>query len=139
MQMSRKKKSKGFPAWLIAIVVVLIVGGAYFVFLQGGNESSLRTVEELDPTLYYDNANSLRGNTYKIDVEIDSSLGNSPSKGRLFSVTLRKNGSNGSPVVLPVLIPNSLSNLTIQKGQHYVMKVKVIENGLLKVEEASKP
>jgi hypothetical protein len=42
-------------------------------------------------------------------------------------------------MVLAVLVPNTLSNLTIQKGQHYLMKVKVIENGLLKVEEATKP
>jgi hypothetical protein len=42
-------------------------------------------------------------------------------------------------VVLPGLVPISLGNLTIQKGQHYLMKVKVIEDGLLKVEEARKP
>jgi hypothetical protein len=41
--------------------------------------------------------------------------------------------------VLPVLVPPTLSGLTIQKGQHYLMKVKVVEDGLLKVEEANKP
>jgi hypothetical protein len=137
--MARQKKSRGLPPWVIFLLVLVLGAGGYFLLRQGGSESSLRTVEELDPTLYYDNANSLRGNTYKIDVEIDSSLGNSPSKGRLFSVTLKKSGSNGSPMVLAVLVPNTLSNLTIQKGQHYLMKVKVIENGLLKVEEATKP
>ena len=137
--MARHKKSRGIPPLLIVLLLVVLGVAGYFTLRQGGSEASLRTVEELDPTLYYDNANSLRGNTYKIDVEIDSSLGNSPSKGRLFSVTLKKSGANGSPVVIPVLIPTSMGNLTIQKGQHYVMKVKVIENGLLKVEEASKP
>jgi hypothetical protein len=37
------------------------------------------------------------------------------------------------------LIPLELGGLTIQKGQHYLMRVKVIESGLLKVEEATKP
>jgi len=99
----------------------------------------MRTIEALDPSIYYENANSLRGNTYKIDAEIDSALGNSPSKGRLFSVTLKNASKNGAPVVLPVLVPPTLAGLTIQKGQHYLMKVKVIEDGLLKVEEANKP
>jgi len=137
--MSRKKKSQGFPLWLIGVVVALIAAGAYFVFQQGGANSSLRTTEELNTEDYYKNANSLRGNTYKVDVEIDSALGNSPTKGRLFSVTLKQPGKNGVPAILPVLIPLELGNLTIQKGQHYLMKVKVIENGLLKVEEATKP
>ena len=137
--MSRKKKSQGIPPWLIGILLVLIAAGAYFVFQQGGTSSSLRTTEELNAEEYYKDANSLRGNTYKIDVEIDSALGNSPAKGRLFSVTLKQPGKNGSPPILPVLIPLELGSLTIQKRQHYLMKVKVVENGLLKVEEATKP
>ncbi len=138
--MSRQKKSKGFPIWLIALIVLLGGGAAYFVLHQGG-DSSLRTTEELDPAIYYNNANSLRGNTYKINVEIDSALGNSPTKGRLFSVVLKRGdkGGNTAPEILPVLLPPQLGGLTIQKGQHYIMKVKVIEDGLLKVEEASKP
>jgi len=139
--MSRQKKSKGFPVWLIALIVLLAGGGAYFGLHQGGGDASLRTTEELDPQIYYNNANSLRGNTYKMDVEIDSALGNSATKGRLFSVLLKKDakGGNSAPEILPVLLPPDLGSLTIQKGQHYIMKVKVIENGLLKVEEATKP
>jgi hypothetical protein len=121
------------------LLVLLAAGGGYYGLQQKGGEASLRTTEALDPALYYDNANSLRGNTYKIDAEIDSSLGNSPTKGRLFSVTLKQPGKNGVPSILPVLIPLELGGLTIQKGQHYLMKVKVVENGLLKVEEAHKP
>ena len=137
--MSRQKKSQGLPLWLIVLLVLLAAGGGFYSLHQNGGDASLRTTEELDPSIYYENANSLRGNTYKIDAEIDSALGNSPAKGRLFSVILKKASKNGAPVVLPVLVPLELGNLTIQKGQHYLMKVKVVENGLLKVEEARKP
>ena len=137
--MSRKKKSKGLPPWLVAFLLLLIAGGIYYGITQKTAESSLRTVEELNPDLYYENANSLRGNTYKMDVTIDSSLGNSPSKGRLFSVLLKSVDKSGGTVILPVLVPVTLGNLTIQKGQHYLMKVKVVENGLLQAEEAYKP
>jgi DNA transposition AAA+ family ATPase len=137
--MSRKKKSKGLPPWLIGLIVLSVATVAYFSLRDNTSDSSLRTVEELNPDLYYDNANSLRGNTYKIDVTIGSSLGNSPSKGRLFSVVTKSTENNTASAILPVLVPLSLGNLTIQKGQHYLMKVKVIENGLLQVEEAKKP
>ena len=137
--MSRHKKSKGLPLWLIALLVVMAGAAGYLSLRQGSGEASLRTVEELNPDLYYENANSLRGNTYKIDVEIDSALGNSPSKGRLFSVLLKNASKGGAQSILPVLVPLELGNLTIQKGQHYIMKVKVVDNGLLKVEEARKP
>ena len=137
--MSRKKKSKGLPPWLIGLVLLLVAAAAYFSLRQNGSDASLRTVEELSPDLYYENANSLRGNTYKIDTEIDSSLGSSPTRGRLFSVTVKNSNKSSAPVILPVLVPLELNNLTIQKGQHYLMKVKVVDNGLLKVEEATKP
>lgn len=141
--MSRHKKSRGLPPWLILLLLLIVGAIGYWSLRQGVGESSLRTTEELDSALYYDNANSLRGNTYKIDAEIDSSLGNSPSKGRLFSVVLKQPGKQagkgGTPVILPVLVPPALGSLTIQKGQHYLMKVKVVEDGLLKVEEATKP
>ena len=137
--MSRQKKSQGLPPWLIVLLFLLAAGGGFYSLHQNGGEASLRTTEELDPSIYYENANSLRGNTYKIDIEIDSALGNSPTKGRLFSVTRKNSSKNGAPAVLPVLVPLELGNLTIQKGQHYLMKVKVVENGLLKVEEARKP
>jgi hypothetical protein len=137
--MSRHKKSRGLPPWLILLLLLIVGAVGYWSIGRGGSEASLRTTEQLDPALYYDNANSLRGNTYKIDAEIDSSLGNSPSKGRLFSVVLKQATRGGAPVVLPVLVPPTLGSLTIQKGQHYLMKVKVVEDGLLKVEEACKP
>ena len=138
--MSRQKKSRGIQPLVLVVLLGVVALAGYFLMSRGGaGESSLRTTEELDPSLYYDNANSLRGNTYKIDAEIDSALGNSPSKGRIFSVVLKKDAKSGAPIVLPILIPVELGTLTIQKGQHYIMKVKVIENGLLKVEEARKP
>jgi hypothetical protein len=137
--MSRKRKARGLPAWIPILLIVLVAGGAFVFFTGSGGSGSLRTVEELDPSLFYNNANSLRGNTYRIDAEIDSSLGNSPTKGRLFSVTLKGNAKGGVPVIMPVLVPPALGTLTVQKGQHYLMKVKVGDNGLLLVEEARKP
>jgi len=115
--MSRRKKPRGLPSWILPVLIALFGLGGYLIFSQGGKEGTLRTVEELDPSLYYGNANSLRGNTYRIDAEIDSALGNSRGKGRLFSMTLKNAAKGGAPVILPAPIPPTLGSLTIQKGQ----------------------
>jgi hypothetical protein len=123
---------------LILLSICFIAGSGYVLSRNKSADSTLRTIERLDPNLYYENANSLRGNTYRIDAEIDSSLGSPPSSGRLFSVVV-KDAREIGPVILPVLIPPALGSLTIEKGQHYYLKVKVDERGMLIAEEAVKP
>jgi hypothetical protein len=137
---SRKKKSqKG--AYLLGLVIILGAATCYFFLSSNVSSSSLRTVEDLNPDIYYEDANSIRGNTYKLDAEIDSFLGTSPTKGRLFSVNIISNPKNADTThtMLPILVPIQQSNLSIQKGQHYLLKLKVGDDGLLTVEEAYKP
>lgn len=136
--MSRQNRITSIPLWLILIAVSLLATSTYLLVFHKSSDSAFQKVERLDPNLYYDNANSLRGNTYRIDAEIDSSLGSPPSSGRLFSVVVKDAKENG-PVILPVLIPTALGSLTIEKGQHYYLKVKVDERGMLIAEEAVKP
>lgn len=136
--MSRRRRST-VPLWTLLPAIVLLAAGGYLFLRNNPGAASLRATEQLDSSLYYESANSLRGNSYRIDGEIDSSLGNSPSKGRLFSVKLKNPGSGAVSDLLPVLVPPALGTLTIQKGQHYLMKVRVIDGGLLEVEQALKP
>jgi hypothetical protein len=136
--MSRTSKITKASSGLILLSICFIAGSGYVLSRNKSADSTLRTIERLDPNLYYENANSLRGNTYRIDAEIDSSLGSPPSSGRFFSVVVKDARENG-PVILPVLIPPSLGSLTIEKGQHYYLKVKVDERGMLIAEEAVKP
>ena len=137
---SRKKKSqKG--AYLLGLVIILGAATCYFFLSSNVASSSLRTVEDLNPDIYYEDANSIRGNTYKLDAEIDSFLGTSPTKGRLFSVNIISNPKNADTThtMLPILVPIQQSNLSIQKGQHYLLKLNVGDDGLLTGEEAYKP
>jgi len=136
--MSRTSKMTKASSGLILLSICFIAGSGYVLSRNKSADSTLRTIERLDPNLYYENANSLRGNTYRIDAEIDSSLGSPPSSGRLFSVVV-KDAREIGPVILPVLIPPALGSLTIEKGQHYYLKVKVDERGMLIAEEAVKP
>ena len=136
--MSRQNRISAISLWLILIAVAFLATGGYLLVFHKSSDAVFRKIEKLDPNLYYENATSLRGNTYRVDAEIDSSLGSPPASGRLFSVVV-KDAKENSPIILPVLIPPALSSLTIEKGQHYYLKVKVDERGLLIAEEAVKP
>lgn len=84
---------------------------------------------------YLENANSLRGNTYRLEGVITSSLGSSPEKGRLFSLQITHDQSD---LPVPVLVPPGYQILNLQKGQKYQIKVLVNDQGLLQIEEITK-
>lgn len=141
--MRTRKRSKNNRTLLIAGLIVLAGGCAWLAISQLGGASggALRTVEGLDPDAYYDNSVSLRGNTYRIDAEIDRLLGSAPARGRLFSVVLT--GGDGmsrtAHKMLPLLVPVQFNDISIQKGQRYLFKVKVLDNGLLSSSFLTKP
>jgi len=127
--MPRRASSSVHPAWFIVCAVVLIaaiVGGS---LLFGVLRDPYRTLTSLDVSAYLENANSLRGNTYKLDATIDSKLAWSPNDGSLYSVTVPDQGSAQQP--LPLLVPASFNSLNVQKGQHFYIRVEVGEQGVL--------
>ena len=125
------------PSKLIFFLVIgflaLAGAGAYF-FQKDANP--FRTVEKLNPSDYYENANSLRGNVYQIEGTILNSLAWNPEKGRLFSIRLTTSDAKNWP--LPILIPANLRQINIQKNQSYRAKVRINDLGILLVEEVQK-
>lgn len=119
-------------AILIAVAVLGLAGYWSYRFLGG----AYRTTEVLDPAIYYENANSLRGNTYVVEGNVGNSLGWNPDKGRLFSLVTRNNNRDW---ILPIFVPHNLQTLNIQKNQKYVVKAKVNDQGILSVVEMAKP
>lgn len=92
-----------------------------------------RTTAILDTQLYLENANSLRGNTYRVTGTIRNFIKGSRS-GRLFSIEVDDAGKS----VLPILVPESLNKMNIQRGQSFAIRLTVDENGILHVEELRK-
>jgi hypothetical protein len=81
-----------------------------------------------------ENADSLRGNVYKLTGTIDSELAWSPTQGRLFSVL-----ADGSKTdVLPLLIPPELDRVNIQKDQKFYFKIVVGDKGILTASDLKK-
>jgi len=130
--MARRAQSGLKPAHLIAIVAVLtgVIGGGYSLLHRGPDPMTGLT--SLSTEEYLESSNALSGNTYKVEGTIDNRLDSWKSSDRLFSVQVSEGGS-----FVPVLVPSSLE-ANIQRGQRYVFKVRVLENGLLEVMELLK-
>jgi hypothetical protein len=129
---ARRSKQSSFPLPLLlglAAAGVLIFG---LIFFWGGRADPYRTTDTLDPSAYLDNANSLRGNVYRLEAEILNALALSPSEGRLISIR------PDSGQVLPLLVPNSLNHLNLQKGQRFIFLVEVDPRGLLQARDLTK-
>ena len=133
--MSRRAHRKTPPStglWLFGALLILGAVGA-LVFQR--DSDPYRTIEPMKPADYLENANSLRGNTYRLEGVIMSSLGWSQEKGRLFSLRISQGDKDS---LLPILVPPAYREINLQKGQRYRLKVRVNDLGLLEVEEMTK-
>ncbi len=131
--MARRSKSSFKPTWII--VAVLLVLGAFIgsrLFITATSDP-YRTVATLDVKAYLENANSLRGNVYKIEGEVTNALAWSPSTGRLIAV-----GVNNGQDVLPVLVTTNFNDINIQKGQRFIFLLEVDDKGILRTKNLSK-
>jgi len=132
--MPRRASSKTHPVWLVVALIVLagaVAGGAYLWMTLS---DPYRTLTRIDIPTYLDNANSLRGNVYKLTGTIDAELAWSPNGGRLFSVV----ADGGNTDVVPLLIPPELNYINIQKDQRFDFKIEVGDKGILTASDLRK-
>ena len=131
--MARRGKKSRLPLG-IAIAVVLIVaaflGSRFFITTTS---QPFRTATPLDVATYLENANSLRGNVYRIQGEVLNSLGWSPTKGRLIAV-----GVGDGRQVVPVLVTTDFSHINIQRGQKFIFLLEVDDKGILRTKDMTK-
>src|SRR3954469_2936635 len=131
--MVRRASSSVHPRWVagIVILVLLAMAGGWALYKSGSDP--YRTLTSLDVGAYLDNANSLRGNVYKLNAVVDTQLAWAPMHGRLYSVEV-----NGRSDILPLVIPATFNSMNIQKGQHYFFKIEVGDKGVLQVRDIRK-
>ncbi len=131
--MARRGKNSVKPLWIgiaLALIVVAFLGSRLFT---SSVSDPYRTIPTLDSKAYLDNANSLRGNVYKVEGEIVNSLALSPSEGRLFSVSVGNDNN-----VLPVLVTRNFNEVNIQKGQKFIFLLEVDDKGILRTKKLNK-
>lgn len=116
------------------LLFILTVGGLAAFLLLGDSGPSKRSAarvaaaNEFNLREYLDNANALRGNTYRLDGKVEEQLRWTRDRGRLLSLNVL-GVSDGSPV--PVLVPQEFSHVNIEKNTSLTFVAEVGDNGLL--------
>ncbi len=134
--MPRRAQSGVRPAhWLGLIVILAVIGGGGYALMNRSTDP-MTGMTELSAGEFMENATALSGNEYKVEGIVDDRLDNWRSAdGRLFSVQL----SDGSgDTFVPVWVPPDYKGANIQRGQRYILKVRVLETGVLEVLELIK-
>ncbi len=133
--MARRANLRLHPAWfaLVGFLAIAAVAAGYFIFTKASDP--YRTMQTLNVGAYMENANSLRGNIYRVTGAVWNSLGWSPSDGRLYAIEV---GDNTPADLLPVLVPVSLNQVNLQKGQRFIFEIEVGEGGVLLVRSLRK-
>jgi len=129
----------GIAAALLGFVVIaallfkLIVGD----MLPGGSSAgtggkrSGGHAAALDLATYRDNANSLRGNLYRVEGRVEETLRWTEDRGRLISFEAR---DSSLAVPVPVLVPEDFRNVNIERGSELALSVRVDRDGTLVAE-----
>jgi hypothetical protein len=125
--MARRASSSIHPGIIIGAIVtivVLIIAGKSFV---GKKASSLGDVAKLDVAELLENGNSLRGNEYLVEGQIEEKLQWTSSNGQL--VSLKINTPGGDEFV-GIEIPAEFNDRNIDSKQKYIFRVKFRQGGI---------
>jgi hypothetical protein len=133
--MARRASSKSSGLSILLMVLILGAAAAGTYVFMGQMSDAYRTLQPLDLPAYYENANSLRGNVYKIDAKVLHLLRYEPEQGRLFSVEV---ASDSGAAPIGVLIPPDFSRVNVQRGQQFRFKIEIGQDGLAVVRDLAK-
>lgn len=125
--MPRRASSSIHPGIIgVAVValVLLIMGGRILI---GDKSSSLGNLPALDVQQMLENANSMRGNEYLVDGQVNEKLLWTPDRGQFISLRV---DSPGGEEVIGVEIPPEFDNLNIETRQNYSIRVRIRDGGI---------
>ncbi|MEI8038130.1 MAG: hypothetical protein WCJ14_07040 [Verrucomicrobiota bacterium] len=125
--MARRASSHLNPGILLgaaAAVAVAIFAGKS---LLGKKSSSLGDVAVLAVSELLENGNSLRGNEYLVQGQIDEKLQWTTDRGQLVSVRIE---TPGGDEFIGIEIPPEFSKLNIDTKQKYAFRVKFRQGGI---------
>jgi len=131
-----RKANRSVPlSWIIALAALIMLAGGGIYLIRSFLSDPYRGIPELPVAQYVENSLSFRGNTYKVTGRVENQLGWSDKEGRLFSFA---SDVDGKSFHLGILLPSELSEVNVQKGQSFEIKVKVVDKGLLQAVQIRK-
>ena len=125
--MARRASSKIHPGVIIgaiaAIVVAVIAGKA----LLGSKTAAFADISKLSVEELLENGNSLRGNEYVIEGQIDEKLQWTPDRGQVVSVRV---DAPGGDEFVGIEVPQEFNKLNLDTKQKYTFRVKFRQGGI---------
>ncbi len=125
--MARRASSKLNPGLVIGAVIAIGVAIIAGKSLIGKKSTGFGDVAKLGVEELLENGNSLRGNEYVIEGQIDEKLQWTTDRGQLVSVKIEVPGGDE---FVGIEIPPEFSKLNIDSKQKYAFRVKFRQGGI---------
>lgn len=125
--MARRASSNLHPGIIIGAVAAIVVAVIAGKSLISKKSASFGEVAKLSVSELLENGNSLRGNEYVIEGQIDEKLQWTTGRGQLVSVRIE---TPGGDEFVPIEIPNEFNKLNIDTRQKYSFRVKFRQGGI---------
>ena len=125
--MARRASSHIHPGIIIGAIAAIVVAVIAGKSLIGKKSASFGEVAKLSVDELLENGNSLRGNEYVIEGQIDEKLQWTTDRGQLVSVKVE---APGGDEFVGIEIPNQFSKLNIDTKQKYAFRVKFRQGGI---------
>lgn len=125
--MARRASSSLHPGIIIGVVAAIVVAVVAGKSLLGKKSAGFGDIAKLSVTELLDNGNSLRGNEYVIEGQIEEKLQWTTGRGQLVSVRV---GANSGDEFVGIEIPQEFNKLNIDTKQKYAFRVKFRQGGI---------
>ncbi|MEY4245053.1 MAG: hypothetical protein RLZZ245_2638 [Verrucomicrobiota bacterium] len=125
--MARRASSKLHPGIIIGAIAAMVVAIIAGKSLLGKKSSAFAEVSKLSVEELLENGNSLRGNEYVIEGQIDEKLQWTTGRGQLVSVRV---SAPGGDEFVGIEIPQNFNKLNIDTKQKYTFRVKFRQGGI---------
>ena len=125
--MPRRASSSIHPGIIgIAVVVLILVimGGRMLI---GDKSPGFGNLPPLDVEQMLENANSMRGNEYIVNGQVNEKLLWTPDRGQFISLRVE---TPGGEEIIGVEIPPEFDNLNIETRQSYSIRVRIRDGGI---------
>lgn len=125
--MARRASSNLHPGLIIGAIAA--IGVAIFAgkSLLGKKSTGFGDIAKLSIEEFVENGNSLRGNEFVVEGQIDEKLQWTTGRGQLVSVKIE---TPGGEKFISIKIPQEFNKLNIDAKQKYAFRVKVEQGGI---------